>query len=143
MKERARAATIRGDDRDVIMLSDPDLTAAAAVHSPDEPAATGTINTPSSSVINTGGIELGYSGAKKRAGSSVGDSTRNAIHGNGGTDPSGGGEEAQKLPTRDGGGHHKSNHLTGVAVCVVGAVMSSMLQFAFVYGENSRCFCIG
>lgn len=29
-----------------------------------------------------------------------------------------------------------SNHWTGVAVCVTGAVMSSMLQFAFVYGER-------
>ncbi|CAM9680111.1 unnamed protein product [Laminaria digitata] len=29
----------------------------------------------------------------------------------------------------------KSSHFTAIAVCVAGAVMSSMLQFAFVYGE--------
>lgn len=30
----------------------------------------------------------------------------------------------------------KTSHLTAVAVCVAGAVMSSMLQFSFVYGER-------
>eukprot|EP00904_Undaria_pinnatifida_P013313 jgi/Undpi1/9111/HiC_scaffold_26.g11569.m1 len=29
----------------------------------------------------------------------------------------------------------KSNHFTAISVCVMGAVMSSMLQFSFVYGE--------
>lgn len=29
----------------------------------------------------------------------------------------------------------KTSHLAAVAVCVTGAVMSSMLQFSFVYGE--------
>lgn len=29
----------------------------------------------------------------------------------------------------------QTNHLAAVAVCVTGAVMSSMLQFSFVYGE--------
>lgn len=29
----------------------------------------------------------------------------------------------------------KTSHLAAVAVCVAGAVMSSMLQFSFVYGE--------
>lgn len=34
----------------------------------------------------------------------------------------------------------KSNHFTAISVCVMGAVMSSMLQFSFVYGakRNSR-----
>lgn len=30
----------------------------------------------------------------------------------------------------------KSNHFTAIAVCVAGAVMSSMLQFSFVYGAQ-------
>lgn len=41
-------------------------------------------------------------------------------------------------PTKEGsaeGTGGKTSHLTAVAVCVAGAVMSSMLQFSFVYGE--------
>lgn len=42
-------------------------------------------------------------------------------------------------PTEDslakGAAGGKTSHLTAVAVCVAGAVMSSMLQFSFVYGE--------
>ncbi|CAM9457239.1 unnamed protein product [Ascophyllum nodosum] len=33
------------------------------------------------------------------------------------------------------GGDTETSHLVAVAVCVAGAVMSSMLQFAFVYGD--------
>lgn len=34
------------------------------------------------------------------------------------------------------GAGEKTSHLTAVAVCVAGAVMSSMLQFSFVYGKR-------
>lgn len=34
-------------------------------------------------------------------------------------------------------GEGGNSNLTGIAVCVVGAVMSSMLQFSFVYGKLS------
>ncbi len=34
------------------------------------------------------------------------------------------------------GGERHTSHVTAVAVCVAGAVMSSMLQFSFVYGEQ-------
>ena len=36
------------------------------------------------------------------------------------------------------GGDTETSHLVAVAVCVAGAVMSSMLQFAFVYGKRTR-----
>jgi len=32
-------------------------------------------------------------------------------------------------------GERGTSHVVAVAVCVVGAIMASMLQFAFVYGE--------
>lgn len=38
------------------------------------------------------------------------------------------------LSEKQGEPKAKSNHFTAIAVCVAGAVMSSMLQFAFVYG---------
>lgn len=47
-------------------------------------------------------------------------------------------EEGSPGPTEEGfaeGKEGKTSHLAAVSVCVAGAVMSSMLQFAFVYGE--------
>lgn len=42
------------------------------------------------------------------------------------------------LSEKQGETKAKSSHLTAIAVCVAGAVMSSMLQFAFVYGALRR-----
>ena len=39
-----------------------------------------------------------------------------------------------------GGKTGEGSHLTAVAVCVAGAVMSSMLQFSFVYGKWADLF---
>eukprot|EP00752_Nemacystus_decipiens_P003114 g2884.t1 len=41
--------------------------------------------------------------------------------------------QTKERPAEGTGG--KTNHLAAVAVCVTGAVMSSMLQFSFVYGD--------
>lgn len=86
------------------------------------------------------GIELASS--RHAAGASDGDKgTFNGIHVKGGSSADGVADrsvsgapensEKQAADRKDAG----SNHWTGVAVCVTGAVMSSMLQFSFVYGE--------
>ncbi|CAM9359623.1 unnamed protein product [Ectocarpus sp. 13 AM-2016] len=50
------------------------------------------------------------------------------------------GEGTTPAPTKEAsdktkGAGEQTSHLTAVAVCVAGAVMSSMLQFSFVYGD--------
>lgn len=43
--------------------------------------------------------------------------------------------ERSDKDVKDMGERGTSHHVAAVAVCVVGAVMSSMLQFSFVFGE--------
>ena len=67
-------------------------------------------------------------------------------------DPSVSGPSADKMSKDEpasggsaGEGKRPTSHVTAVAVCVAGAVMSSMLQFSFVYGEEylyAWSFCI-
>lgn len=61
--------------------------------------------------------------------------TRSAMHASSQAGPSSGLPqetcEGKEKKAPGGGGH-----LTAVAVCVAGAVMSSMLQFSFVYGKR-------
>lgn len=45
---------------------------------------------------------------------------------------------AQKAGSGHQGSGQRGGCLLGVVVCVLGAIMSSMLQFAFVYGELQR-----
>lgn len=93
------------------------------------------------SVPRQNGIELASS--RHAAGASDGDKgTLNGIHVKGESSADGvanrsvsgalENSEEQAAVRKEAG----SNHWAGVAVCVTGAVMSSMLQFSFVYGER-------
>ncbi|CAM9163497.1 unnamed protein product [Pylaiella littoralis] len=109
----ASAAKLEGEsDR-----SDPDTTVSASTTA----GSTGTSSGPEAAVV-------------KAADSKEGKATRSTMHkaGSVGVLPSG---QPQKRSGANGGEGKKTSHLAAVAVCILGAVMSSMLQFSFVYGD--------
>lgn len=115
--------------------ADPESATNVTVHLTDDSAVgvTGATNTLYSGNHAAGGANpTPFGGELHKSGS-----TRSAIHvggGGAGAAVTEGAVVLDKSGKDDSTGPKKSNHLKGVAVCALGAILSSMLQFAFVYG---------
>lgn len=127
-------AEANGDKHVKVNLVSANTKAAAASADTSE---AGTIFASSVGTIMSDGMQANGT-ATAYAASGGGQDTRSAMHTNG---ASCGGEAkpSSALPRESHeeteGAKGGSSHVVAVAVCVAGAVMSSMLQFAFVYGE--------
>ncbi|CAM9150746.1 unnamed protein product [Scytosiphon promiscuus] len=97
---------------------------------------------PDTSVSTTTTGSAVASGDDTRAAAAVemtnvdgGTATRNKIHTGGGAQATTPGPPLAEDRDEVKGKGARTSHLTAIAVCVTGAVMSSMLQFSFVYGD--------
>lgn len=99
-----------------------------------------TCSVAQSSHIKTRSISVSQQVQSKETASEAGDrerpldKTENLTCFEGGTLTSAQPPERSDKDAKDKG-ERGGSHVVAVAVCVVGAVMSSMLQFSFVYGE--------
>lgn len=108
-----------------------DIEGSAAAANPD----TSLSATTTGSAIASG-EDARAAGPVKMVDADGGSATRNKIHNGGSADGLPPVSTLPKSAEETKGAGARTSHLTAIAVCVTGAVMSSMLQFAFVYGEG-------